>query len=179
MADIDLEQYDPDPIKATYDVYIKPRISDDREIYVLQFPNRDAKQHYSNENESQPLKLRIKPEAGMLEVDVPLDVWRNFDREKGIKWGDAMKKSNMTKGGGSYGMPGAFGMGGAQPSGRGRARELEDDVNQQRLLQDYEAAVQQDHVLRKQTLGGQTVPNEDTTPQYMIGVWRESKTLVA
>jgi DNA-directed RNA polymerase-3 subunit RPC5 len=76
-------------------------------------------------------------------------------------------------------MPGAFGMGGAQPSGRGRARELDDDVNQQRLLQDYEAAVQQDHVLRKQTLGGQTVPNEDTTPQYMIGVWRESKTLVS
>lgn len=178
MTDIDQDHPDPDPIKSSYDVYIKPSISGDRQIYVLQFPNRDAKQHYSQENNSQPLKLRIKPEAGMLEVDVPLDVWRNYDREKGVKWGDAVKKSDMAKGGGSHGMPGGFGIGGAQPTGRGRGRgNVDDEFNQESLLADYSAAVQRDQVLKKQTLGGQSVLKEDTNPQYMIGVWRDGKTL--
>lgn len=178
MIDADQEHPDPDPIKASYDVYIRPGISGDRQIYVLQFPNRDAKQHYSQENESKPFNLRIKPEAGMVEIDVPVDVWRNYDREKGITWGDAVKKSNMTKGGGSHGLPGGFGIGGAQPTGRGRGRgEVEDELSQEKLLADFAGSVQRDQVLNKQTLGGQCVPKEDTNPQYMIGVWRDSKTL--
>jgi DNA-directed RNA polymerase III subunit RPC5 len=100
MTDVVEDHADSDPIKASYDVYIKPGISGDRQIYVLQFPNRDTKQPYSQKNESKPFNLRIKPEAGMVEIDVPIDVWRNYDREKGIKWGDAVKKSSMTKGGG-------------------------------------------------------------------------------
>jgi DNA-directed RNA polymerase-3 subunit RPC5 len=176
ITDVDQDQSDPDPIRSSYDVYIKPRISGDRQIYVLQFPNRDSKQHYSQENESQPLKLRTKPEAGMLEIDVPIDVWRNYDRGKGIKWGDAAKKSNMTKGGGSHGLPGGFGIGGAQPTGRGRGRgEGDDELNHESLLAEYATTVQRDRVLKKQTLGGQFVANYDTSPQYMIGVWRESK----
>jgi len=170
---------DPDPIKASYDVYIKPRISADKQIYVLQFPNRDSKQHYSAQNQSQPFKMRIKPNTGMVEMDVPMDALRNYDREKGIKWGEAMKKSHMSKNGGSHGMPGGFGIGGAQPSGRGRGRGQnadEEDI-QARILQDYENAVRREQVLVKQTLGGQCISNEETTPQYMIGTFRKSKFL--
>jgi DNA-directed RNA polymerase-3 subunit RPC5 len=176
MVDVDQEQRDPDPIKSSYDVYIRPGISGERQIYVLQFPNRDAKQHYTEENQSKPISLRIKPEAGMAEIDVPVDVWRNYDREKGIKWGEA--KSNMTKSGGSHGMPGGFGIGGAQPSGRGRGRgEMDDEINQESLLEDYAGAVQRGQVLKKQTLGGQFVSKDETNPQYMIGVWRNSEFL--
>ncbi len=169
---------DPDPIKASYDVYIKPRISADRQIYILQFPNRDSKQHYSEANQSLPFKMRIKPNAGMVEIDVPMDAMRNYDREKGIKWGDAMKKSNFSKNGGSHGMPGGFGIGGAQPNGRGRGRGqiADDELNQQKILDDYRNAVLREDVLVKQTLGGQCVSNEETTPQYMIGTFRKSKT---
>jgi DNA-directed RNA polymerase-3 subunit RPC5 len=178
MTDVVEDHADSDPIKASYDVYIKPGISGDRQIYVLQFPNRDTKQPYSQKNESKPFNLRIKPKAGMVEIDVPIDVWRNYDREKGIIWGDAVKKSSMTKGGGSHGMPGGFGIGGAQPTGRGRGRgEVEEEPNQERLLADYTGAVQRDQVLKKQTLGGQIVLKEESNPQYMIGVWRDSKTL--
>jgi DNA-directed RNA polymerase III subunit RPC5 len=176
MGDIEMDN-DPDPIKASYDVYIKPRISSDKEIYVLQFPNRDAKQHYSAANMSQPFKMRIKPNSRMVEMDVPMDALRNYDREKGIKWGEAMKKSNMAKNGGSHGMPGGFGIGGAQPSGRGRGRgqNIDEELNQQRILEDYENAVKREQVLVKQTLGGQCISNEDSTPQYMIGTFRKSR----
>lgn len=166
---------DPDPIKATYDVYIKPSISDGRQIYVLQFPNRGPKAPYRKEHHTQPTKLRLKPQAGMVELDVPVDAWRNYDRGKGIKWGDAMKQSNSIPGGKSYGLPGGFGIGGNQP-GRGRGRgEVAVAVDQERLLRDYASAIHTDRVLTKQTLGGQTVLNEDTTPQYMIGTFRQSK----
>ena len=178
MADLTPDHPDSDPIKASYDVYIKPGISGDRQVYVLQFPNRDAKQHYSQENNSKPSSLRIKPESGMVEVDVPIDVWRNYDRQKGVRWGDATKKSSMAKGGGSHGMPGGFGIGGAQNAGRGRGRgELDEEIGHDRLLEDYDGAVQRDQVLKKQTLGGQFVLKEETNPQYMIGVWRDGRSL--
>ena len=172
-------QDDPDPIKASYDVYIKPRISADKQVYVLQFPNRDSKQHYSVANGSAPFKMRIKPNAGMVEMDVPMDALRNYDREKGIKWGEAIKKSNMSKNGGSHGMAGGFGIGGAQAGGRGRGRgqNPDDDSLQRRILDDYENAVKREEVLVRQTLGGQCVSNEDTTPQYMIGTFRKSRLL--
>jgi DNA-directed RNA polymerase-3 subunit RPC5 len=178
MGDVEMEN-DPDPIKASYDVFIKPRLSSDKQIYVLQFPNRDSGSKYSAKNGAQPFKMRIKPNAGMVEMDVPMDALRNYDREKGIKWGEAMKKSSMSKNGGSHGMPGGFGIGGAQPNGRGRGRGLnvDDEINQQRILEDYENSVRREQVLVKQTLGGQCISNEETTPQYMIGTFRKSKPL--
>lgn len=176
MPDADQDQFDPDPIKTSYDVFIRPGITGDRQVYVLQFPNRDGTQHYSQENDAQPFHLRIKPLSSMVEIDVPIDVWRNYDKEKGIKWGDAVKKSSLGKGQGSHGLPGGFGIGGAQPTGRGRGRpEADEDLNQERILADYASAVQRDQVLKKQTLGGQSVLKEDTNPQYMIGVWRNGK----
>lgn len=92
MVDADQVQPNVDPIKASYDVYIKPGISGERQVYVLQFPNRAAKQHYSQENDSKPFNLRIKPESGMVEIDVPMDVWRNYDREKRRQVGGRSKE---------------------------------------------------------------------------------------
>lgn len=174
MEKVEAEEYDPDPIRASYDVFIKPQMDGERQIFVLQFPNRDANQPYSAANDCQPQELRIKPAAGMVELDVPLDVYRNYDKEKGIKWGDAMKKSATAKGGGSHGMPGGFSIGGAQPGARGRGRGDADEVeNHVKLLDDYNGAVQRDQVLKKQTLGGQVLPQTETSPQYMIGVFRD------
>jgi DNA-directed RNA polymerase-3 subunit RPC5 len=120
--------------------------------------------------------MRIKPSAGMVELDVPLDAWRNYDREKGVKWGEAIKKSNTAKGGGSHGLPGGFGIGGAQSGGRGRARIPENEqLDQEKLLEDYPLAVSRENVLTKQTLGGQAVPNDETNPQYMIGTFRKGR----
>ncbi|KAJ5042220.1 uncharacterized protein L3040_004774 [Drepanopeziza brunnea f. sp. 'multigermtubi'] len=173
MEDVDMEN-DPDPIKASYEVFIKPYLSADKQMYVLQFPNRDARQNYSKKNAAEPLKMRIKPKAGMVELDVPMDVRNNYDQRKGATWGSAIKKSAETKGAGSHGLPGGFGIGGAPPpGGRGRGARVIEDVRavQDQILEDFENAIQREQVLVKQTLGGQAISNEETTPQYMIGTF--------
>ncbi|KAH8678774.1 DNA-directed RNA polymerase III subunit Rpc5 [Tricladium varicosporioides] len=172
MADPEMDS-DSDPVTRAYDVFIKPKISSDRQIFVLQFPNRDSQQPYNNNNHSQPLKLRTKPNSGMVEIDVPIDAWRNYDRAKGISWGDALKKSNISKGRGSHGLAGGFGIGGAGPGrGRGRGAIIDEDTVVQNALADYAGAMEREQVLTKQTLGGQCVPQDDTNPWYMVGTFR-------
>jgi DNA-directed RNA polymerase-3 subunit RPC5 len=173
MAPAVEDREDSDPIKASYDVYIKPQIQDGRQVYIFQFPNRDASQDYSEANNAKPVELRIKPKTGMVELDVPLDAYRNYDRAKGATWGEAMRKVNM-KGGGNYGLPGGFGIGGNTAAGRRGKEEGDDDVRE-RIMADYPAAVAQQRVLVKQTLGGQVVPKETAGPQYMVGTFRKSK----
>ncbi|KAF8853732.1 hypothetical protein BDZ45DRAFT_677462 [Acephala macrosclerotiorum] len=169
MADVEME--DPDPIRASYDVFIKPHMSGTRQVYILQFSNRDSRQHYSAAHDSQPLNMRVKPTAGMVEIDVPMDVRHNYDKDKGVKWGGAMKKSKA-----NHGLPGGFGIGGSIASARGKQKNMSEvDEEQQRILDDFEFAVKSEQVLVKQTLGGQTVPNEENTPQYMIGTFQKDQ----
>lgn len=168
---------DADPIKATYDVFIKPQLSDGRQVYILQFPNRSQEENYSKANKVAPLELRIKPKVGMVELDVPLDNYRNYDVDKGIKWGGALKASKAAKGGGSHGLAGGFGIGGVlQPAKRSeRVARLPFDVEKQRIIDDYAGAVTRHDVLTEQTLGGHTVLAEDTTPQYFVGAFRRGQ----
>ncbi|CCU74309.1 unnamed protein product [Blumeria hordei] len=168
---------DSDPIKASYEVFVKPRISADRQVYILQFPNRDARQNYNAASGAQPSKVRVKPKAGMVEIDVPIDAHNNYDREKGVKWGVALKKSNISNSGGSHGLPGGFGIGGAMPSSRskGRGNAVDEDLRPELLLEDYDLAVEKEQVLIKQTLGGQSISKDETTPQYMIGTFRKNQ----
>lgn len=168
-----------DPIKATYEVFIKPHISEDRQVYILQFPNRDAKVNYSAKENAQPSLMKLKEDAGMVEIDVPVDAWTNYDRERGHRWGRAIQKSNQAKAGGSHGLPGGFGIGGQAPAVRGKRSNLdEDEIDQNALTKDYALAVQKGEILTKQTLGGQFVSDEGTTPRYMIGAFRKSRILL-
>lgn len=173
--DVDIEEED-DRIVSSYDIFIKPHISEGRQVYILQFPNRDIEQRYAGSNDAQPLKFRTKPKAGMVEIDVPIDARRNYDKDKGIKWGDAIKKSNMVKGGGSHGLPGGFGIGGAQPTGRGRGR-AQDQVDPERVMTDWEGAIRSEQTLVKQTLGGQIIPVDENSPQYFLGAFQKGKWL--
>lgn len=172
----DKGQIELDPIKATYDIYIKPTISNGRKLYVLQFPNRPSNQPYIEAQGAKPTELRMKPKSGLMELDVPLDPFRNYDREKGVKWGDALKQSNTTKGGHAYGLPGGFGIGG-QPAGRGRGRGMKEEPEDLTGITDqaFTSMLNQQRVMTKQTLGGQAVPVESSAPQYMIGAFRKSK----
>jgi DNA-directed RNA polymerase-3 subunit RPC5 len=183
MADPDVKQAKPvddDPIVAEFPVFIKPGLGGDRKFFVLQFPNRERDKPYDAKHECAPTELRVKPNAGMVELDVPMDVHRNFDRVKGIKWGEAMNKSSMAKGGGSHGLPGGFGIGGSNvPAGRSRGRgEAEEAENQEKLLSNYEQAVEDGHVLQKQTLGGQFIAKNSTSPQYMVGTFTNGMILL-
>ncbi|KZF23189.1 hypothetical protein L228DRAFT_106016 [Xylona heveae TC161] len=164
-----------DPVLREYDVYI-PQQTEEK-LYVLQYPNRSGEAPYSEANHARPLELRLKPHVGLVELDVPLNVYDNYDKTKGIRWGEAVRKGGMDRGG-SYGFAGGF-SGGAvpQPARKGSKNSgLEDEINaaelQDALLADFEGAVRKGHVLSKQTLGGQIVPPKDGDPIYMIGVFR-------
>ncbi|KFX97156.1 hypothetical protein V495_05552 [Pseudogymnoascus sp. VKM F-4514 (FW-929)] len=179
-----IDDNEDDPIQASYDVYIKPQWEDGRQLYILQFPNRPSKEDYSSTNASLPIELRLKPKAGLVELDVPLDPWTNYDRTKGVQWGEAMRKSNASKSntgtaggqGGSHGLAGGFGIGGVAP-GPGRGRQVQEDTLaiQQEILDDFAAGITRQRVLTKQTLGGQVVPKESASPNYFIGAFRKGQ----
>lgn len=178
MAESDIDE--TDPVVTTYQVYIKPRSNDDREIYILQYPNRNVDQPYSKTNESAPLKFRTKPASGMAEIDVPIDEFNNYDKVKGVQYGLALKKSAASKGQGSHGLPGGFGIGGATTRGRGKGRTEDEETEAFRQIAagDFGNAVQSGKVLSKQTLGGQMVTSDGTNPQYLVGTFRHGKTCI-
>jgi DNA-directed RNA polymerase-3 subunit RPC5 len=178
MAEDNVE--DSDPVLKSYDIYIKPGMNQEREIYVFQFPNRSHKLPYLHRLKSQPQKLRTKPNSGMVEIDVPVDTWNFYDRLKGVQWGEALKESNATKGKGSHGLPGGFGIGGTQSRGKGRGKtEEEENLNHMNTLSDFGGAIDRNQILKKQTLGGQVVTKNESNPTYMIGTFRKSRITIS
>ncbi|KAH6895672.1 Sin-like protein conserved region-domain-containing protein [Thelonectria olida] len=150
---------DDDPVIATYQVFLNPSLPLGRRLLVLQHPNRT-----DDAPRPPPTELRIKANAGMVEVDVPLDHAVAYDREKGLKWGRTLNASMAAKSGGSHGLAGGFGFGTAQRSaGRKKPEEEEDNL-------DWAEAVRQDKILRTQTLGGQYPEYREV--QHMVGVFQ-------
>ena len=139
---------DPDPVRASYDIYIKPESNDGSSLYILQFPNRASTNTYSASTSSLPSELRLKQKTGLLELDVPVDPWRNYDREKGARWGEAMGKTSGGKGG-SYGLPNGFGIGAPQGPRNRAARETEvvEEISQEQIMRDFNQAVTYQRVL--------------------------------
>ncbi|KAJ4270177.1 hypothetical protein NW762_001853 [Fusarium torreyae] len=151
---------DDDPVTATYNVFINPSLPLGRRLLVLQHPNRT-----DDAPRPPPTELRVKAQAGMVEVDVPLDNTVAYDREKGLKWGKTLHTSMATKNGGSHGLAGGFGFGTVQARGGRKKTETDEDENM-----DWAEAVRQDKVLRTQTLGGQYPEYKEV--QHMVGVFQ-------
>jgi DNA-directed RNA polymerase-3 subunit RPC5 len=167
-----------DPVVASYDLFLKPRLQNGKKLYVFQFPNRDAKHPYSAAYNNTPLEIRIKKNAALVEVDVPINTTQDYDREKGAKWGNALRKNNPHEGSGgsNVGLAAGFGIGSTQPQrprGPRRDQGLE-DVTQEDLLRDWATSVAQEKVLARQTLGGQILPKDPTNPRYLLGTFRQS-----
>ncbi|XP_044724041.1 Sin-like protein [Hirsutella rhossiliensis] len=152
------EDADADPITASYNIFLNPALPCGRRLLVLQHPNRTDDE--PTQPRPQPTELRLKSDSGMVEVDVPLntDAGAAYDREKGLRWGRALKSSMAAKNGGSHGLAGGFGFGAVQQRGGGRGKKGGGDADDE------------DKVLRTQTLGGQ-YPNADEV-QYMVGVFQ-------
>ncbi len=165
-------------VLAEYDMYItNPR----KRLLLLQYPNRDPGQPYSQKTGQKPSELRIKPKCGLVEVDIPMNVHVNFDRQKGIRFGEAIRKSRTLQEGGSYGLSGGLkaGIGPAGRSGRDQARSGDlppgmEEPSREALLDDFEEANEKGHVMNKIVLGGRIVPWKDGDPIYMIGAFRGS-----
>lgn len=161
-----------DPVVATYSVFIKPPLPDNRELLILQYVNKTS-QDPAHIRPPRISELRVKPKTGMFEVDVAVDTSQAYDQAKGIKWGTALRKSMETRKGGSLGLAGGFGIGGAGPRGAppgGRRGANSEDA----APLTWQEATRQDKVLRAQTLGGGRGAEEQTA-NYMVGVFQGSE----
>lgn len=163
-----IDPNDPDPVVASYNVYINSPPPPTQKLLVLHYPSKQGPQQepYPTMNE-----VRIKPQNGMLEVDIPIDYTDpSYDREKGMRWGQALARSMASKGGGSHGLAGGFGVG--VPAARQSARSRDDD----REVYDWAEAVRRDLVLRNLTLGGIIYDEEGRHGKelvhWMIGVFK-------
>lgn len=166
--DENADDSDPDdPTVASWEVYMTPEIQE--RLLLLQYPERSRTQPYNDANHQKPLELRIKPNTGMVEVDIPVNVHANYDKEKGVQWGEAMRNSRVLKEGGTYGLAGGLGIGGATKKDEDEMEE--DAIPHDVLLANFEDANNKGHVLNKQTLGGQIVEPKDGDPIYMLGTF--------
>lgn len=162
MAD---QSQDDDPVVASYNVFVNPALPPNQKIHILHQSVR-----YDEGNTPAfprvPTELRVKPDSGVLEIDVPLDMMDNYDRDKGMQYGRALKETLEAKGGGSHGLAGGFGIGG--PAGLGKKVADRDRRNG-----DWVDEVRADRVLKSQTLGG-IIPKEEPL-NYMIGIFQGGK----
>lgn len=160
---------------AKYDMYLN---NPGKHLMLLQYPNRDPGQPYSDKTCLKPLALRIKPKCGLIEVDVPIVTHSYFDKKKSIQYGEALRKSHVLQEGGSYGLSGGL-RAGAGGGARLRPPNIEElsvaEPSLQALLDDFEDANNKGHVMNKLTLGGQIVPWKDGDPIYLIGAFRGSE----
>ncbi|EMC91727.1 hypothetical protein BAUCODRAFT_152115 [Baudoinia panamericana UAMH 10762] len=170
---------DDDPVTAEYDVYLTP--SQAEQILLLQYPNRTRNRPYNVRHGARPQNIRIKPDSGYLEVDVNLNTTFNFNKFKGLQWGDTLNTArDVQNAQATYGP--AAGFSNAKPRSAGRIlnknwtdRELQYE-NDLTRFGELEA---ESKVLKTQTLGGQIIRHsaaeEAGKPHYFVGAFRDDQ----
>ncbi|KAL8787287.1 MAG: hypothetical protein Q9195_007846 [Heterodermia aff. obscurata] len=178
-----------DPTVREWNMYMN--VSPDTHVILLRYPDKSGDRTgqkgvekgvdntpYIQQNK--PLEFRIKPLSGLIEVDVPLMPHAGvFDKLKGIMYGEAIRRSKIMKErGGSYGIAGGFGLGGSfarahTGSGRDPVNE-EVDPSVGELLNDYDKAMENGHVLTKITLGGHINIWNETSPNLYVGHFQDA-----
>jgi hypothetical protein len=109
------------------------------------------------------VQLRLKPQTGVVEVDIPINTDVNYDHRKGAQLGEAMRRSRIVRGGGSYGMSGGFS---EAPVGSGLKVEGERELGE---------GGEEEERLAVQTLGGRVMHGEEGGPVYFLGVFHEGE----
>ena len=154
-------------VQEKYNLYVNPSV---KHVLLLQYPDREPNQKYCDSIGQKPVEVRIKPKSGIVEVDVPMDTEANFDREKGVDFGCALRKSNFSQRGQSYGLPGGLGIG-PNKAVRNDESTLTDGPPREGLLEKFGEANDGGHVMNRITLGGRIIPFRDGDPMYMIATF--------
>lgn len=172
-----------DPVVATYDVFISPSTTinpstqppatsdgavqpdsistpTQPKFYILQYPShRPASKPYSSSRQQKPTSLRIKRHTGIVEVDVPLLTYDNYNDHLGQQYGKVMHDSRTIHPTTGHGLSGGF----AQNQSVSTI-DLSGESNTR------------DTTLSTQTLGGKVALPSDKDPVYMLATMsRESK----
>lgn len=158
---------DDDPVIASYDVFLT---DSDISRYVFQYLDRPSKLPYNERRGQKPVSLKMKSGAGLVEVEVPIQTRGNYDVTKGLKYGEAMRRSRAARDGGAFGMAGGFSSGNMAGSG-GRVK-TEGNVDVEVL--DNKKVVDPSSLVRTQALGGRIKPAEEGDPVYMLATFKDS-----
>jgi DNA-directed RNA polymerase III subunit RPC5 len=171
----EVEEEDEDTVIAEYDVYIAPELQEN--IYLLQYPNRKREMPYSINGSQEPQQMRIKPKSGFLELDLGMSVQSNFDKFKGVSWGEALRMSKES-GMNAFGLASGFGKGARTneifAAERAQLQPLSDE-RVESLLGRFDDTNIRGNVMNKTTLGGQIIQPEEGRPMYMLGAFRGSR----
>jgi hypothetical protein len=157
-----------DPVIASYDVFLT---DSDVSRYVFQYIDRPGKHPYNERMGQKPTALRMKPNTGLVEVDVPIFTRTTYDVSKGLKYGDAMKKSRVARDGGAFGMAGGFSTGGVASAGGRVKSEANADVE----VLDNRKMIDPSALVRTQALGGRIKPQEEGDPVHMLAAFKGSE----
>ena len=156
-----------DPVIASYDVYLtdapgsNSKDSSSR-IFVLQYPSHRRRSKPYNAALSQtPTSLRLKPDTGFLEVDVPILTNEYYNYNAAEKFGKAMLDSRTKQVGGSHGLAGGFSAGPAHS----RMRDVPMHENSSHAVP----------LLASQTLGGKLVAPSPRDPIYLVGCFHRDQ----
>ncbi len=159
---------DPGAVKERHKLLINPQPN--KLVLLLKYPTRQPDELYCDAFGNKPLELRIKPKCGLVEVDVPIDIYHHFDREKGLKFGVALQKKGLRGDANSiYGVssglhPGVSRQVGEEPSDlKGPALD--------ELLDDFDDANDKGSVMNKITLSGIMEPFKDGDPLYLLATF--------
>ncbi|KAF2645642.1 hypothetical protein P280DRAFT_388755 [Massarina eburnea CBS 473.64] len=175
-----MDTADEDPVVAEYDVFITPEMEE--QLYVLQYLNRPPDDPFTQATGSKPDSLRLKQHSGFLEVDVPLNVHQHFNRQMGVQWGEALRKTKQF-GQKAYGIASGFERtmprlnrpGAAAADGQAAPATATNDDNYEEYVENFEDANEKGHVLNMQTFGGQIQHNDAKGPTYMLGTFRKNE----
>ncbi|KAJ5279196.1 hypothetical protein N7478_004568 [Penicillium angulare] len=156
---------DDDPVISSYDVFLT-----DSEIsrYVFQYIDRPQNKPYNERRGQRPTELRMKPNTGLVEMDVPIHTRINYNVEKGLNYGEGMKKSRSARDGGSFGMSGGFSAGALAAGNAMRVKSEGGDVE----VFDNKKMVDTKLLVKTQALGGRIKPPEEGDPVHMLGTFK-------
>ena len=147
---------------------------------LMQYPNRKLGQEYRAASGNKPLEIRIKPKCGLVEVDIPVAIHENYNNEKGVVYGEAIRKSKVLQEGGSYSLGGGLGIGPPRPFIKPSARApTPEGPSHEKLLENIDDANNKGHVMNKITLGGQIHPFKSGDPIYMAATFKEGEFTMA
>ena len=164
-------------VTAKYSLFINKPTG--KRAMLMQYPNRKVGQEYSAASSTKPLEIRIKPKCGIVEVDIPVEVHANYDRQKGIQYGEAMRKSRLLQDGGSYGLGGGLGIGARPTLKNDRHAPPPDGPSHEKLLENFGDANNKGHVMNKITLGGHIHPFKNGDPIYVAATFKEGEYITA
>ena len=160
-------------VVAKYSLLINKHLG--KRTMLMQYPNRRIGQEYRAASGTKPLQMRIKPKCGLVEVDIPVNVHENYDKEKGVDYGEAMRKSRLLQEGSSFGLGGGLGIGPKPTLKADQRAAVPEGPSSEKLLENFEDANNKGHVMNKITLGGQIHPFKNGDPIYMAATFKEGK----